>query len=448
MPTPSFRARCWFLGYALLSIAAPAFGQTYRLDEPATDSRVFRVRQSMKLTGTLSTPVAADKAIPLIMAAKAEQSFRARRIPGLGRNARAYRSLRYYDKAEMRVTVNKAKSRNRLSSTARTIVAQGGDGGLMLYSPHGPITHSDRDLLAMPGDSLALMAFLPPGPAKIGQSWTPGSWAVQMLAGIDAVAKSTVICKLTSADRNAATISLAGQVDGARDGAPTTIALDGEFTYNRKRGHISALKLKQSEKSRSGPVSPALDVIAEITMQREVTEDAGPLASRVAGRLSLEPKDELLKLRFDASDDVRVVVDRNWHVVFHKKGVAILRLLDEGNLVAQVNVRSLPTAQSGERVSEKQFQRDIAVSLGGRLKKVVKAEQIKPKTKTADSRYLYRVTVEGKDNGIVMQWRYYLCAAPSGKQVSLVFAVEKKLVEQFADRDIGFVLGLRFTGGK
>ena len=39
-------------------------------------------------------------------------------------------------------------------------------------------------------------------------------------------------------------------------------------------------------------------------------------------------------------------------------------------------------------------------------------------------------------------------AAPSGKQLSLVFAVEKKLVRQFADRDIGFALGLQFTGGK
>lgn len=436
--------------FALLvaCLCAPLSAQTVTLDEPATDSRVYRVRQSMRLSGTLSTPVVGGKTIPLKMSARAEQSFRERRLPGLGRNAKAYRSLRHYDKAELRVTVGKDDTRNRLSDAARTIVAQGGADGLTLYSPKAAITHSDRDLLAMPGDALTLIAFLPPGPAKSGESWTPPSWAVQMLTGIDAVAKSTVGCKLTKAGDDSATIAIAGKLNGARDGAPTEITLDGEITYNRKRGHIAALKLKQHETSKPGPVSPALDVTAEIRMDRAITKDAGPLASRIAARLSLDPTAALLKLRFDASDAVHFDVDRDWHVVFQRKGFAILRLLDEGNLVAQVNVRLLPTAGSGKRISEEQFQRDIAAALGERIKQVVKAEQIKPKNKTGDTRFLYRVTVDGKDNGIDMQWRYYLCASPSGGQVSLVFAVEKKLIEQLADRDVGFVLGLRFAKPK
>ena len=445
MRTPKLHVAVFLIHAALVF---PAAGQTVRLEESPADSRIFRVRQSMKLSGTLSTPITGGKTIPLKMTASAEQSFRSRRIPGLGRDAKAYRSLRYYDAAEMKVTVNKEDNRNRLSSSARTIIAQGGENGLTLYSPKGPIGHYDRDLLAMPGDALSLIAFLPPGPAKAGQSWTPPTWAVQLMTGIDAVSKSTVSCRLTRADDREAGITLSGTVQGARDGAPTEITLNGRLTYNRKRRYIASLRLKQREKSKPGPVSPALDVTAEITVDRGLAKDAGPLESRVASRLSLDPNPGLLKLRMDVSDRIRFDVDRDWHVVFKKRGAAILRLLDEGNLVAQVNVRPLPTANTGKRISDEQFQRDIAMALGTRIKKVLKAEQIKPKDKPRDTRYLYRVTIDGKDNGIDMQWRYYLCASPGGQQVSLVFAVESKLVKQLADRDVGFVMGLLFIDRK
>jgi hypothetical protein len=441
-------ARRLLVFFAACSVPSVAAAQTYELDEPVTDSRVFAVRQSMKLTGKLKAPLPGGKSIPLDMKGTAKQSFRERRLEGLGRDAKAYRVLRSYSSAHLRVVVGGEKTDKSLSSTSRLMVVHGGNAGLSIFSPSGPLTYDDLELLRMPGDSLSLLPFLPPGKVRVGGSWTPSGFAVQMLTGIDAVAKSTVTCKLKSAADGKAVIALAGKVEGARDGAPTTIDLDGEITYHLTRNYVSGLTLKQKESTRTGPVSPALDVTAEIELHRQPADAPGPLAPKSAARVDLESKPSLLKIRFQPVVGVSFLLDRGWHVTHHRDKLAILRLLKEGNLLSQVTIRPLADAPPGKHVAEEQFQKDIATALGSRIKSIVRAEQIKQKDRTDDRRFLYRVIVDGSDNGVNMRWHYYLCAAPDGRQLSLVFAVEKKLLKQLDDQDLGFVLGLTFETRK
>ena len=78
--------------------------------------------------------------------------------------------------------------------------------------------------------------------------------------------------------------------------------------------------------------------------------------------------------------------------------------------------------------------------MGASLKSITKAEIFE----VPDERFLYRVTAVGQSNGIEMHWLYYLCAAPSGRQVSYVFAVETKLLERLGNRDLGIVSTLQF----
>ena len=447
---------------AVLSLPAVAAAQTFEIDEPVTDTRVFSVRQTMTLAGKLKAPLPGGKSIPLDMKGTVTQAFRERRLEGRGRDAKAYRMLRSYASARLQVTVAAERTEKSLSAASRPwmgeprriptgsrlMVVHGGAAGLSVYSPSGPLTYDDLELLRMPGDSLSLLPLLPPGKTRVGNSWAPAGFAVQMLTGIDAVAKSTVTCKLKSAADGKAVITLAGKVEGARDGAPTSIDLDGEITYHLARNYVSGLKLTQKESSRPGPVSPALDITARIELHREPAADAGTLSPKSVAGVELEPKESLLKIRFQPVEGVTFLVDRGWHVTHHRDKLSILRLLKEGNLLAQATVRPLPDAAPGKHIAEEQFQKDITAALGKRVKSVVRAEQIKHKGRSDDRRFLYRVLVDGSDNGIAMRWHYYLCAAPDGRQLSLVFAVEKKLLGQLDDQDLGFVLGVEFAKRK
>src|SRR5690606_6270243 len=125
---------------------------------------------------------------------------------------------------------------------------------------------------------------------------------------------------------------------------------------------------------------------------------------------------------------------------YRNREVAVLRLLDRGSLVAQCNISPIPSVPAGEHTPLERFQADIQTSLGEKLKTIQPAEKL-PST---DGRIVYRVVAEGEAAELPMQWIYYLCASPSGKQLSLVFAVESQLLETLDSQDRKIVQSLRF----
>ena len=169
--------------------------------------------------------------------------------------------------------------------------------------------------------------------------------------------------------------------------------------------------------------------------------DEGSLTKEAAAAVPLEPPAALTQLIFHAPWNVEFRHDREWHVFQQSEQIAVLRLVDQGNFVAQCNLAPVRPANRGEHVTETQFQSDIRTSLGTRLKAIEKAEIVP----TGDDRFLFRVTATGEANKIPITWIYYLCAAPNGLQTSFVFAVETALREKLGNRDLEMLKSLRFV---
>lgn len=432
------------LATAVCLPAAAFTADSYELSESSAEARVFRVQQRMEIKGTLKAPQPEKKLLTLPMTGEAKHVFLERRLSGTGRDAYTLRSVRSYESARTQATIGRSRTDKRLNAKGEPIVLQGTDVGLVPHHTREPLSHGDVELLRMPGDALALHALLPDGKVAVGDEWKPPHWGMVLASGLDAVAKSSVTCQLKSVEGRIARVAVEGKVEGARDGAPATIELSGELTFDLKRTFLASASFRQKEATDAGPVSPALNVEATVSVERQPADKPGPLSADVAGKISLEPKPELLLQRFDANSDVRFFIDRNWRVVYHGDEASILRLLIKGNLVAQVNIKALPDAEPGKHVSEEQFQQDVRKSLGSQLKSIASADVLKRKDDRSDDRFLYRVTAEGARNDVEMRWIYYLCAAPDGRQVSLVFAVEKKLVDELDDRDAAFVFSVTF----
>lgn len=426
-----------------LNAGSVAAKDKYTLEESVTDSRVFRVSQTMRLTGTLNAPRPKQKPLSLKMNAAASHAFLERRLPGRGRDAKALRVLREYRIAKTDTAVGSSNRTKQLSRELRRVVVQGDDTGLVAWSPKGSLSVSDVELLQMPGDALAARALLPSLAVAVKETWTPNSWALELVTGLDAAAKSDVTCRLESVKGNIAVISIAGKLEGARDGAPTKLELSGSLTFDLKRSFVTAFQLKQSEKSEPGPVSPALDVVANIHVRRDVSSDAGALTDKLVKAIPLDPKSRQLGVVYSPSLDAKFLLPRNWHVVYDNRELAILRLLDRGNLIAQVNIKPLKKAEAGKHVDPRDFQAEIRRSLGPQLTSLVSADKVAAKG-TGDKRFLYRVVADGSQDGKEMRWIYALCAAPDGRQISLVFAVERKLIKPFGERDVDFLLGVAF----
>jgi hypothetical protein len=426
---------------AVLAVAHSTFAaEAYSLAEKADDTRVVSVKTRMTVDGQLHTARGDGKATALPLKVEATLNFRERRLAGTGRDAVAFRALRHYDEAEAKIVVGGQASSARLRPGINPFVAQGRRAGVELYSLSTALTRGEIDLLDAAGDSLTISALLPPTKVEVGGKWSPDSWVAQTLTGCDAVLKSDLTCQLASVKNNVASMTFTGHVEGATDGASTKIEFSGSVRFDLKNQLIASVTLKQTEKRSVGPISPGTDVTATVTVERAVEKTPTVLADIIADRVPLDPQESHLLLAFRSPLGIGFQHDRGWHV-FHQSGkLAILRLLDKGSLIAQCNISRIPDVKPGKHTSGQVFQQDIATALGKRLKEIVQAEQLE----TNDGRFLYRVTAVGEANGQPMHWIYYLCTAPSGKQVAFVFAAESKLLEKLAKRDLGIVLGLEF----
>ncbi len=424
------------------------------LAEPETDTRVRLVRSHVQVSGQLQTAAGGGKKISLKLSADAQYRFFERRLTGAGRDAETLRSARLYRFANNEAEVAPAdapagaapkKSTLKLPETRHLVVSHGRREGAMLYSPTATLTYDQLDLISTPGDSLSLLSLLPREEVAAGDSWKPETWAVQMLCGIEAMTKGEITCKLEEADANIARVTFTGSAEGATLGAPTTVQLTGEFTFDRRAKLITRARVKQSETRAIGAAKPGLEVTANVAIERSLADESSEaklLSDTAVAELPVEPAVEMQFLRFE-SWGTRFYHDRDWHQFHQTNEVAVLRLMEHGSLLAQVNVSPIPAAASGSHTSEEQFQTDIRQSLGKKLKSIAKAEQLKPRNAT-DRRFLFRVTVDGEADGVPMTWFYHLCAAPTGQQVSFVFAVETKNLEKFNNRDLSLVRLLEF----
>lgn len=424
------------------------------LAEPEADSRARLVRSHVQVSGQLQTAAGGGKKISLKLNADAQYRFFERRLSGTGRDAETLRTARLYrfanNEAEVAPTdlpagTTPKKSTLKLPETRHLIVAHGRREGAMLYSPTATLTYDQLDLISTPGDSLSLLGLLPREEVAAGDSWKPETWAVQMLCGIEAMTKGEITCKLEEAEVKVARVTFTGAAEGATLGAPTSVQLTGEFTFDRIAKLMTRARVKQTETRAIGAVKPGLDVTANVTLERSLAEessDAKFLSDAAVTELPVEPAPEMQFLRFE-SWGTRFYHDRDWHQFHQTNDVAVLRLMEHGSLLAQVNVSPIPAVASGSHTSEEQFQTDIRQSLGNKFKSIAKAETLKPRNAT-DRRFLFRVTVDGEADGVKMTWFYHLCAAPTGQQGSFVFAVETKNLEKFNNRDLSLVRLLEF----
>lgn len=446
---PAFRvAGRFLLSAAIVAACSELFcagrlhaADEYTLTEKVTDSRVFRVSHRLEVSGRLEAAVGEGQTEPLELTVEATHRYLERRLPGTGRGAAALRSLRDYETAAARIVVAKHATSTRLRDVRRRIVAQGRREGIVPYSPAGTLSGNELELLEVPGDSLALLSLLPPRPVRVGESWEPESWAGQMLTGTEAVLESSLTCKLESVTDDLARVSFNGSIDGATAGATAAAEIAGFFLFDLKRQFLARAELTQKERRSPGAVSPGMNVEAEAVLDRRPAGTPGPLDDRAVQSIPLEPAEGVMRLSLETPWRVRLSYDRDWHLFHQTERTAVLRLLEKGSLIAQCNVTRIAAAPAGEHTPEKEFQNDIRRALGDRLKSITRAEEIQV---AGDPRFLYRVTAVGQSNGIDMHWFYYLCAAPSGRQASFVFAVETKLLDRLAGRDLAIVADMQF----
>jgi hypothetical protein len=148
-------------------------------------------------------------------------------------------------------------------------------------------------------------------------------------------------------------------------------------------------------------------------------------------------------LRFSSiRDGFRFLHQRQWRVMVDRHDVTILRLVEQGDLIAQCNASKLRDLPAGQHVQLEAFQADIQRALGPSFGQFVEASQ----SKTEHGLRVLRAVASGVASELPIQWTYYHVSDDKGRQVALVFTTDATLAERLAKTDGTIVGSLEFIG--
>jgi hypothetical protein len=355
------------------------------------------------------------------------------------------RSIRRYQKAA-------ATFHRGSSSEQHTLRQQRATIGVLIEPPHashhspaGPLTRNELELIDLFGNSLLLDRLLPEKAVSVGDVWKHPASLVCALLGLDVVAQSDLQSTLVSVAQGVARVEISGHVEGALEGASSTIDVKAKYRFQLDTGRITWFGMLVKVDNSIGPAENGLQGTARLQMTIQPGASDPQLADAALEDLALKPTPELLQLAYESpAGGWRLVHDPRWFLVQDRKDLATLKLIDKGELLAQCNIASLPNAVPGKTVAFEEFQEDVRKALGKNLKSFLQAGH-----RVNDFGYqVSYVMAEGAVEDVPIRWFYYLVADKHGRQVVFVFTVEARLLPRFKGADEALLAAVHLTEPK
>jgi len=429
-----FTARIFFsigVWFALFSSGVAAEPVTLI---PSTDAnRGFRVRTVQDVKGDLKLNADGRQVTRLPFTARGQIVYD-QRVLQVEKDSR--RDARHYRQTAAQISVGSATETSELSAARRTIVVDCNADRTLVYSPLGPLTREQLELIEIQGNPALLDRLLPGGDVQLGDQWKHDDRLVAQLFGLEAIQRNGLSSTLRAVENELAVIDLSGNVRGAIGGVSSDIELKAKYHFDLELRVVRWMAMTIKENRSIGHASPGFDVTARIRIS--IDPDEVPLQLRDAAleNLDLNAEPGSLMLEFvSRPGGFRFVHPRNWQVMVDRHDVAVLRMIDQGDLIAQCNASRLPDLPAGKRVGLEAFQADIQRALAKNFGEFLQATQ----GTSTDGHRILRVVVAGLASELPIQWRYYHISNGAGRQVSLVFTMDAKLVERFAEADQGMI---------
>ncbi|NLY02460.1 MAG: hypothetical protein GXY83_40790 [Rhodopirellula sp.] len=351
------------------------------------------------------------------------------------------RSIRHYQQVSAAIQIEDNRFAPALPEDRRLIGVEVDDAAITLFSPRGPLTRDNLDLIDLQGNSLLLDRLLPNKSVAVGDAWKHSDALVAAMLRLEEVSKTQVESKLVSVRDGAALVEMSGTVNGAIQGVSTEIELKAKYQFALKAGRVTWLGLLIKEKRSIGHIGTGLDVVARLQMTVTPGATAEALSDKSLTGLALSPTPELSALVHRSSKGTwELGHDRRWFITSESADGLALRMVDRGELVAQCNVATVETAGKTKPVSLDTFQKDIQRVLGKSFGQFIKAAE---RSDEAGNR-VYRVEAQGDVENLPILWIYYLITHPDGRRVSLAFTMEGALFDQFEQSDESIISTFRF----
>ena len=309
------------------------------LTEKFEPGHVSKVDVAVKLSGKLAVPTEKGKPPKLVpLTGNSHITYEERVLApdetGMLKAVRIYREVDF-----VRVVGSASQDAGIRPSVRRMVIIKT-DGRRAPFSPDGPLTWGEIDVVRTDVFNPAVVpGLLPAGPVKKGQTWKASAAAVAELTDMEKVDSGELTIELlgvTEVDRKrVARLKVSGTVRGVNEDGPNEQTLDGSAFFDLDAGVLTYLSIKGTHKLLDGAGQTVGLIEGQFTMTRSLlSRIPAELSDGALGLVALKPTGENTLLLYDNPElGVRFLYPRGWRVgavqgrqvtIDHARGAGIL----------------------------------------------------------------------------------------------------------------------------
>jgi hypothetical protein len=328
-----------------------------------------RVSSRVELSGTLTLPLEKGQKD----AKKVEVTGRSaleydERVLSHGKDGRVDKTIRVYQRLHFERKVAGELQQTDLRPDVRRLVILRHNQLEVPFSPDGPLTWGELDLVRTDVFPAALTGLLPDGAVRPGDGWKAATAAVRELTDLERIDEGGLTCRLTQlttvAGRRHARVEFSGTVRGLGEDGPNRQELDGYLLFDLESHHIGYLSMRgvQSLLDQGGKASGRVEGTFVLTRQPQAARDLSDDSLR---GLKLDPGDDNTLLLFDDADlGVRLFYPRHWRVAgVRGRQVALDEKQGSGLLLTVEPAAQVPTGRQFLQESRDWLQKQKATVL-------------------------------------------------------------------------------------
>lgn len=351
MQATPIRACCAVVTAAavFLAPATAAAQDLVTLHEKLQAGGQYFVSSRVELSGTLTLPLEKGQTAPKTLTVTGASTVDYHeRLLTVNNQQQVQKTIRKYRKLDFQRQVGEQKQHSSLRAEVQRLVVMRHNQLEVPFSPDGPLTWNELDLIRTDVFTHALTGLLPPQAVRVNDKWAAATSAVQELTDLEKIEEGVITCKLESVavinQRRHARIGFSGAIRGLGEDGPARHQLDGYLLFDMESHHISYLSMRGIQQLLDKESKPVGKIEGTLTMTRR-PEACKELADDVVRTLNLEPNEDNTLLLYDNPElGVRFLHPRRWRVAgVRGRQVALDEDGGSGMLLTLDSLKQTPT---------------------------------------------------------------------------------------------------------
>ena len=241
------------------------------------------------------------------------------RILDVGPDGQVRKTVRLCRRTDFRRTVADRPQENSLRPQVRRLILLRHQNKEVPFSPDGPLTWGEIDLIRTDVFTPALAGLLAGHPVRLGERWSATQSAIQELTDLRRLEEGSLECRLEQPDHRGETTArarfLSRRHPRHNEDGPNRQELEGYFFFDLESNHLSYLYLQGKHFMLDKGGKEVGRVEGRFVLTRQANTRSSDLTETALRGLVTEPNADNTLLLYDNPElGVRFLYPRRWHV--------------------------------------------------------------------------------------------------------------------------------------